>query len=460
MQLRKCFALAAVAALGACSTVQTSRVENYSHNEAASGFTYFLPKRQIRFIATRDPASETALTQLKAQREAALKAAVQAFGEADTAYNAAKARYDTAVATNTTSILATLQGAMELANVERALAERNRNEAQTQLDDVLAQIAASVAAGDCRYSAQIELLPAQADPRYRMVARTQHSGFRDDQQTFTISQAGLLTSTNIVATDRTGDILVEAARSAGRLAALNPSMIAQAETRPVDCTSSPRRFERTFDPLEGIHLDNGNIRFPAVDQLNLELGPSPFPFLLQINAAFLRDDPLPNDDQIAWRFDEANTNWNPAGGELFYRTPVPVTFTILEGQVQGTPIRSVVMALPQAGPISSIPMASSAFVKSQDQLTFVDGMLTSWTNDRPSEFAGAVAVPGNIVGGLVGGMVQGFKDTASLDNEEVTAIESELALERARLTREAFLLCIARAQEDDSADPMACIPEE
>lgn len=450
MKLRVALAISSILILGGCSTVTTDRLDNFSATDEASGFTYFLPTRLIKFTATREPASSKELGQKKTQLEAALATASQSFSQADTAFSQAKGRHDAAIATSASAdTLSALRQALELASANRFLAEKAKIAAQASVNEISTQISTTVRNQGCQYTAKIELLPAQADPRYRMVSRMSHSALRDDLQTFAVSSAGLLTSASIIATDRTGDILTEAARSVGRLSSFNPAMLVEGEKVTGDCGSKPSVFVQIIDPMFGVKRDGGNVAYPKIEELNLALRGAEFPFQLVPDADYL----LLNNN--GFRFDSAN-DWDPVGGEIFYRTPVPVTFTIKQN---ATPIASVVANLPQAGPITSLPMKSSAFVKSQDTLVFVDGMLTSWTNDRPSEFAGAVSVPGQILGGLVGGVVQGFTDSASLNDKETISLESGLAIEKARLERDAILLCIRQAQAKASADALACFPD-
>lgn len=449
----------AVSLLGGCTTVKSERVDSFHASTESSGFTYFLPTRPIRFSATREPATDEKLEKAKKERETDLASAKKSEADAGKAYTTAQALHDAAVSGGADiETIKELRKAMELAAARKSVAEAERKNAQAKLDAATADLAGSVTAKGCRYSSKIELLAPQADPRFRMVASMNHSAFRDDLQTFTVSSAGLLKTADVVATDRSGDILVEAAGLAGRLSTFRPAMTAITKTDEQSCETTPTTFVTILDPLEGVNVEDGNVRYPAIDGLTQRLQDAGFPFTVQIRSDFLMGPPAKDGEPPVFRFAEPS-NFASNVGALYYRTPVPVVFNVLAGGPRGTPIASSIVNLPQAGPISSIPMRSSAFVKTKGALVFEDGMLTSWTNDRPSEFAAAVALPGRIVGGFVGGVVQGVADGAQLRDAEADDISSRLTLERIRLQREALVLCVAEAKETEGSDPLACFSD-
>src|SRR5262249_5883892 len=82
-------------------------------------------------------------------------------------------------------------------------------------------------------------------------------------------------------------------------------------------------------------------------------------------------------------------------GALYYRTPVPVVVTISQLRASSgyQPIDGAIVMLPQAGPITYIPMNSSAFVRTVNDVQFTDGMISSWNAERPSEVASVVRIP-------------------------------------------------------------------
>lgn len=439
----------------ACTTVSSSKVDNFSASSEATGFTYFLPTKPIRFTATRSPSTDAELQKLKGERESILRGATEALKIAEVTLENAESVLAAATANGTQgNALTQLQTAKDLAQSNRDVASDKKDEAQAKLDDVMAQIAGTVARKGCQFTAKIELMAAQADPRYRLVARMNHSGFRDDLQTFSVSSAGLLQSADVTATDRTGDILVEAASLAGRLSTFRPALAAPDQAADAQCEKA--NFVDIIDPLQGVSWDGTNVKFPEVERLNMQLSLSGFPYWLRISAPSLTYSNATV--SRAYRFDSEDVI-GTGSAALYYRTPAPVTLSVIFGGPQGAPIASTVANLPQAGPISSIPMRSSAFVKSQDTLAFEDGMLTSWTKDRPSEFAAAVALPGRMIGGLVGGVVQGVTDNGEIRNAQATDYQSELALQRAKLERDLILLCVAEAQDSEDGDPLACFPE-
>lgn len=51
------------------------------------------------------------------------------------------------------------------------------------------------------------------------------------------------------------------------------------------------------------------------------------------------------------------------------------------------------LQLPQAGPVSILPLDASPFVKTVHDVQFADGVVTSWSSDRPSMLLAIAKVP-------------------------------------------------------------------
>jgi len=413
-----------------CATVTSSGVPvNAGPTPRAAGLTYFLPMRLMKFTATR----MTPLKLKKAAEEAAAKAA-EADAEKTKAADLvakAKAKLDKASGADVDKLntqIAELEGKATEAAAAAEGATATANDLKAALEE------AQASGSPCIYTAGLELMPARADPRFRYVARMNHSGLRDDHMELKLNEDGLLSSSNVAATDHTGDILVEAIAAAtvfgrgglgpvGVVEEVDAAPAEEGETPP-HCATLPPQFQQVFDPTR-----SGEMR-----RLNMALADAEFPFSVQMT-----DFSTATATAEAWaaypnsRVTRQATA-DPAAG-IYYRTATPVMFAVnraltidatknpnpcadaraavrspAEDSTSGTafdqcvaagrawqPVDTVLAALPQAGPVSFIPMTATAFVKSTDDVVFVNGSVTSWTRDRPSEVLAFVKLPAALV---------------------------------------------------------------
>jgi hypothetical protein len=188
---------------------------------ASPGIAYFLPRQLARVTANRiDPKLDEAVKALlKAEQEVrdteagieAAEAGIEATEDLiirDRGGDDVKAILEDRLAAHKTA----------LAKATEAL-PGNKAEVERARANIIAVAEAagntSRGPGAWKVTMKIELLAPSADPdqAYRLTPR--HSVLRDDEHKLVISPAGLLTSADTVAVDRTADILVEIAAAAG-----------------------------------------------------------------------------------------------------------------------------------------------------------------------------------------------------------------------------------------------------
>lgn len=269
---------------------------------------------------------------------------------------------------------------------------------------------------------EISLLPPTADPRFAFRLDPKHSAFRDDEHKFTITPAGLLASSTIVATDLTADILVEIAAFAGAITA--------GGVRGGDEYSCPAD-RMTF---------TGVVDFAApddIDTMNRELE--------CLGARIVPDDvnaPLgtPLDDGIR-------------GSELLgivVRQAVDVRLRIERcGNSGGDcsaasggwyPTQIISLNLPQAGPTSVLRQKSGFMTKVKYTNIFQDGMLISYDGSRPSELLEVARTPMR----LVHSFFDGASKILSLRTGQATSrtglSQAELGLYNAQIAQQAAVI--------------------
>ncbi|WP_396594122.1 hypothetical protein [Brevundimonas sp. R86498] len=301
------------------------------------------------------------------------------------------------------------------------------------------RIAARGAGGECRYSAKVELLPVQPDARARFVAELPHNYLRDDTSRLNVTPAGLLSSANVVSVDQTGQVLVELAGLSGSLAGRTMGFSVKRERTeaPSACDVRPVMV-RVFDPA---HL-------PDEASVNDQLDAAGVPFRIVV----VRGAPVPPGGESG----RLPASRKPVSG-IYYRSPTPVVLELRHLTTTGTPLDAVVLMLPQAGPVSYLPMRASALVKTTNDVQFVDGSVAAWSSERPSEVLSLVRLPAQAIEAFAGALarVLTIRIETSDGRESLSAQQAEEIVqhERSRL----LLNCLEGAASDPDA-VTACLP--
>lgn len=454
---------------GACTTVRSTKVHAERHD--AQGVTYFLPMKRLEVTVTRTPVKlkemEAAWTAAQASAVKAREAAAAAKGareviEREIAKLSAEA--SAALRTKYADELETAKAKEKDTAEAKTKAEENEKVLRAGLD------AANASAAECTYEAKVELMPAEPDVDSRYVARLAHNPLRDDSLTLKVGPTGLLSSTNMIAADRTGDIIVEAAGAISGLGSGDRSAFAEERNPPktIPCAQLPRVFNASFDPKDG-----------TPTTVNDELEAARYPFrvqVLKVPAKNAEQDPyagLPGGVRRARDAREGSDYGATAAGRLYYRSPVPMLVAIRQSTEYNCPlggraakdadpgcnwqpVDTAVVMVPQAGPRSFIPMNSAAFVKTVNDVQFVDGTISSWTAERPSEVLEVVRLPVRIATAVLSVPAQLFMLRVDLSTKEDSLIE----LQRAQIARDerarVWQSCLKLAVTD--AERLACLP--
>lgn len=471
----RCLLLLMLPLLAACATVKTRPVGLNSSN--AEGVTYFLPKREILLSATRTPLVKEEIEKTIKKIESEISAAALEI--------AAQKQLQSEAVNQLANPLLSPEGKRKYADqksfsdfvipkLEAENKERGINKSR-----LLNAIAQQVA-GTCQfiYDVKLELLAATADTSQRFVANLSHSVLRDDEQKFVVTQGGLLSSADVTATDRAGDILVELAGavgafgSGGGVTKLNLSDNA-AKPAPVACELTIKNFRYQFNPKDSHSVSQANEALKAgnwpfaiePENTNSQSGPKQAPTADGVFA----DKPV-----IAEKHESArDTQLASAGVDgLVYRTAVPFLLTLWQCnsgsdcqthvanramlQTIATPVQAASFLVPQAGPVSYIPLRSSAFVKTVDNVVFSDGVLTSWAANRPSEVFEVVRLPVRILKALISVPAEIIKLRVDYSNQTQTltdAYAKQLAAEQNLIDLQQ---CVRIAEASEQSDPSSC----
>lgn len=473
MKARLAACLPLLALVAGCATVRSSP---RSADEIASGVTYYLPKRDMKVTAERKllrkDEVEKALGAKKTELEAATATLKAATGTV--ASLTARAASPAVVANAAAAATVAEDLAVATADVEVATAKKTAIEGEIKILEASLLTIRAAASGACtfQYSAKVEALPPTADTRLRLVADPFHSPLRDDDTKLAVTAEGLLTSANVVAADRTGDIIVEIASAIAGIGVDAPTDPLEMLSPPPAprCDQIPVKFVHRFDPIERTQVDGANAALAKAE----------FPFRVdapQMTGAFPYADAatatVVDRQRIVERTADRRYKLQDAlrhqglGGALFYRTALPQTVELRQCQATATcagdepsvPIDAAVVLLPQAGPISYIPMRSSAFVKTVDDVAFDNGMLASWTSSRPSEVLEVVRLPVRILKAVVSVPAEIIKLRIDLSDQQKGLAASQQA-QIAANARLALIQRCVKAADGDRDRALACFDKE
>lgn len=459
--------------LSSCATIRSTP---RSANELASGVTYYLPKRDIKITAERKLLKKDDLQKVIATKKTELETVSASIKTLEASIKTANDRLKIASVQASADAVATLKEELAIATADLELAKGRKTSVDTEIKTAEAslRILEAAPANSCAfsYSAAIELLAPVADTRFRLVADAFHSPLRDDDTKLAVNAAGLFSTANVVAADRTGDILVEIASAFSGLGGGVGDPLAAFDggsqlADPGECAKLPTKFAYRLDPSSRAERDNANG----------ELKDAGFPFRVQVPAmvgGYDFADTIADRQRIGGSAQDKTYPINDAlrhqgmNGALFYRTALPQTI-ILRQCTTGTlcapegtdsvPIDATVTMLPQIGPVSYIPMRSSAFVKTVDDVVFDNGMLVSWNASRPSEVLEVVRLPVKVLKSIVSVPAEIFKLRIDLSDQQKGLAASQQAQMAAQAKLAKIQTCVDAAGANKDA-AMTCFAIE
>jgi hypothetical protein len=403
------------ASLAGCSTMSSKHLVAGTSPKIEKGLTYFMPKQLVRVSVVKTDLDIAKQADQLATKQAELAAAKKAL-EPLSALSKKIAAQIQALPEGSAARPA-MQVELAKAVGEENVFKQTVSDLTKEVDDKRAIMIAARDPAKRQLVVTLELQAPIADPNRRFVLAQHHNPFRDDEQKFVRTASGLLTSADIVATDRTGDILLEIAAFAGGIPRME--LFEQSD-------SCPLKINRVFDPTNGVQERSLNEELKKCN-LSIEIEKD------QIAASALT-------------FTDSTQSGQVAG--IAYSTGNNVTIHIKH---EGATVESKSVLLPQAGPVSWLPTNASAFVKTTYGMKFQDGMLTNWDSNRPSELLEVARTPLRMLKGALGAVSEVIQLRVNVANDEKAYSEADLqALEKAdelRIMRECVNKAIA-ADED------------
>lgn len=261
----------------------------------------------------------------------------------------------------------------------------------------------------------VELQAPTADTKFGFRLNPNHSILRDDEHKLVLTPTGLLSTTSIVAVDRTADVVYELATFAGAIAQPVP---AGPRSLAEQCVGPPQdEFTGTVDFADQ----------DSVDDLNRVLGCMGGRLVTSGHqSAFARSK-------------------HPGAGARFdgivYRNPGEVMVWVQKcnrfggtcsGDEGWLTTQIMHLQLPQAGAISFIPQRAGMFTKTTYSTVFKDGMLLEYSANRPSEVMHLAALPMRVVQGVFDGASKIISLRTGRYNDTADYYASQLAVVQAQ----------------------------
>lgn len=485
MRTRPFFLLSiASVAICSCSTVQSLHYAD--DNNSGRGISYYLPMQVARIVVERKRVPPAEL--LKAKKAAAEKLANDA---------AAATKLKEAEVAGLKATLAELadrpaaqkevQDKLDIANGELEALKK----AEARAKGVFATVEAELLAGnfgELMDVVAIQLDPSIPDRRYRFVIDLNHSVLADDDWKIKTTPAGLLSTTDVKTTDRTGDIVVELARLAGTASGMFGSTIVTAQAEMTQggvkdnmpfTANEPFKFERTFDPTLDLNkpdrtvsreacLSPGFTSLALINRCLLALRVNAQVQVARVDAAAASAPDAVRPMQKGQRVVPGSGNCSdssdmkvPCVGGLVYRRPQPYAISVLTCAGQQCSVaddssakvvaQTATVAITNASPLEVMPYDRAAFVTTQNAIEFQDGVPVSVHATQPSELLEAVRIPGRALAGFGEALTKASPINVQYDNRGRDAAQAEAAYYEAQTKALQARLAYEKAQREAEA---------
>ncbi|MBM4334869.1 MAG: hypothetical protein FJ108_03015 [Deltaproteobacteria bacterium] len=407
--------------LVSCATPLESRL---SPGEPGAGVSYFLPRQLLKLTVTRTDKTQRVqyLANLKAEKTAAEKA-LETVDKVIVDLQKLRERLKLAPGPRAVEAVKAVDARVEEAStaltVQKAAIDNKALEIK-QLEQKMAEDKST----DCADAIALAVLPPEPDPSLRYVAQLGHSASRDDKWTIATTPAGLLSSADVVLTDRSADIVVEVVRSAALVAKAGTTLATLSrETMPDDKKPAcvPFRKEHIFDPdpkRSDLATLNQVLDTWGVD-LDVKLSASPSKELEPPQQKCFGGV---RGTIVRWlggcRIDSSDG--------LYYRRPIPYGLSIL--RADGSLLHETRVALPNGAPIDLLPVPDPWLVTNKQSMKFDQGMLTFVESEQPSQFLELARFPGRVAKELISVPAEMFQLKIDHSSQETAEIEAEKAI--------------------------------
>lgn len=452
-----------VALSGCANFVQTQRADNAEIN---SGISYYLPKRMHRLIVTAenlDPEEqknifidatklfETLNDEVKINKGKWEKR--KSLAETTTGDGKAKRDKEAGLA----------EGEYKTAKILADSAKLDMQEAKRKYDIAKTPTTPPVL---CQYDISMKILPQPIEPDTKnpFILGMNHSWLRDDELAIKTTSSGLISSLDVTTTDRTGDIIVEIAKTAAMLGLGLPISAPEKEKqavyaegmgapKPKHCFPKMLKYDEVVDfgdkGIKGVlivlktadGLDPNSIQKETTVENNktamVDVEWVLPKLIVSINESYTKT--AGNLDNIKLKKCNGNfdtTNECPNG--ILYRRDSTFLVEIRNTEIRNTGKNDVVdfvlapastqISMPNLSPVSVIPYESLGFVTTKNKAVFESGMLVSYDTNLPSQALAIAKFPTRVIAEIFGSITNFLQFKI-----DTTKKQTELADQRTKL---------------------------
>lgn len=381
---------------GCASFIQTKHASLDSIN---TGISYYLPKRMHHLVVTVENLNaEEELIKFK-EAEGNLVTANKEAKQLE-----AKMKKLKSIAANTPGDEKAKKKAVEAAQTAEGIflaakkitdqATIFMNKAKSRYD----QVKAEKDSKQCNYYIEMSITPLALEPdtQYPLLLKLNNSPLRDDELKIKTTQSGLLTSTDAISSDRTGDIAVEIAKAVAMFGMggfpihtkIVPGAylsLAQPE-KEIVCYSSIMKHDEIVDLSSAIHnsipinfKDNRGILVKEKEAENNKKYAVPdLKIMIGINSS--KTATLEQIFKVDEGLKENSYSLKGHYGILYRRD---ATY-LVNLKYKETIIASEQISMPNVSPVTLVPFEYLSLVTTKNNAAFENGMLVSYDTNRPS----------------------------------------------------------------------------
>ncbi|MEQ1778140.1 MAG: hypothetical protein ABL863_06320 [Nitrosomonas sp.] len=427
---------------GCASFIQT---KNASFKSINTGISYYLPKRMHRLVVTAENLNaEEELIKFKETEENFVTANKEAK------QLEAKMKKLKSIAANTPGDEKAKKKAVEAAQTAEGIflaakkiadqATIVMNTAKNRYD----QVKAEKDSKQCNYYIEMSITPLALEPdtQYPFLLKLNNSPLRDDELKIKTTQSGLLTSTDAISSDRTGDIAVEIAKAVAMFG------MGGFSTRT---TTTPKFWSYPAQPKEGTVCYSSIMKHDEIVDFSSAID-NPIPIVFRDSNGFLvtKKDAGQNikyavpDLEIMIGIDSSKTaklesiynadeglkvGTYPLKGHygILYRRDT--TYLVNLKKDKETIIASEQISMPNVSPVTLVPFEYLSLVTTKNNAAFENGMLVSYDTNQPSSALALANLPARVAEGYINALTNFLQLKFNYSSKAIDAVgkEKELA---------------------------------
>lgn len=425
---------------GCASFIQTKKADFGIVN---TGISYYLPKRTHRLVVTAE--------NLNAEKEnEKFEEAKDNFLKANTEAKQLEAKMKNlkSTAANTPGDGKAKQKAVEAAQTAegiylaaKEIADKAKNDMETAKNRY-DQVKAEKDSKQCNYYIEMSITPLALEPdtQYPFLLKLNNSPLRDDELKIKTTQSGLLTSTDAISSDRTGDIAVEIAKAV--------AMFGMGGF-PIHTKIVPQTYSSLAQPEEGTVCYSSIMKHDEIVDLSSAINNS-IPINFKDNRGILvKEKKAENNKKYAvpdlkimigidssktaklesiYNADEGLKGGSyPLKGHygILYRRDATYLVNLKDKE---TIIASEQISMPNLSPVTLVPFEYLSLVTTKNNAAFENGMLVSYDTNQPSSALALANLPARVAEGYINALTNFLQLKFNYSSKAIDAVNKEKEL--------------------------------